>query len=102
MNNEFNNNLHEGFEAYKELSELLPQTVFEMDISGMLTFANKNGFKMFGHSEKDFKTGLNVLQMIIPEHRAAATERMKQVMSGIKSNGNEYTALRKDGTTFPV
>jgi PAS domain S-box-containing protein len=40
--------------------------------------------------------------MLVPEDRDRATANMRSVFIGKKSEGNEYTALRKDGSTFPV
>ncbi|MFO7445971.1 MAG: PAS domain S-box protein [Ignavibacteriaceae bacterium] len=87
---------------YKELAELLPQTVFEIDLQGNLTFGNKSGLKMFGYTMADFKKGLNVLNMIVPDERQKATEDIKAVIEKGKGFGSEYTALKRDGTTFSV
>ncbi|NIO07226.1 MAG: response regulator, partial [Deltaproteobacteria bacterium] len=41
-------------------------------------------------------------QMIVPEDRDRAKENIRRILSGEKLGGNEYQALRKDGSTFPV
>jgi len=87
---------------YRELADALPQIVFETDAIGNLTYVNKNAFKLFRYTQADFDKGVNALQMIIPEDRDRALENMQKVMSGIVLGGVEYTALRKDGTSFPV
>ena len=40
--------------------------------------------------------------MFIPEDRDRAKENIKRRLRGEKFGANEYTALRKDGSTFPV
>jgi PAS domain S-box-containing protein len=40
--------------------------------------------------------------MIIPKDRERAQDNVAQILKGEKSGINEYTALRKDGSTFPV
>ncbi len=40
--------------------------------------------------------------MIIPEEHDRALKNIQQIMDGTILEGMEYTALRKDGTTFPV
>lgn len=87
---------------YKDLAELLPQTVFEFDLNAKVTFANKAGFDAFGYTPEDFEKGLNVFQLIIPEDRERAKGNVEAAVSGIKQSNNEYTAVRKNGTTFPI
>ncbi len=96
------NALKSSEEKYRELSNSLPQIVFEADITGKITFANRNAFKAFGYDINDFEKGFNLLQMIAPDEREKAFENFKKFLSGVKSYGNEYTAIRKDGSTFPV
>ncbi|NIW14472.1 MAG: PAS domain S-box protein, partial [Candidatus Thorarchaeota archaeon] len=87
---------------YRELLDSLPQTVFEFDERGNFTFANRKGFEFFGYTPEDIEKGLNVLQMIVPEDRERAKKNIRSKLSGEKFCGNRYTALRKDGSTFPV
>lgn len=94
--------LRESEERFRELAELLPETIFEMDTSGHLTFVNQNAFVHFGFSKEDIERGLNGFEMISPEDRPRALENAKRVMRGEKIGLNEYLALRKDGSTFPV
>ena len=89
-------------ERFRELADLLPQTVYECDAEGALTFANRQGFKQFGYAEEDLATGLNIRQMIAPEDQASALQHFRATLHGAPSPGAEYTALRKDGTTFPA
>ncbi len=94
--------LRQSERKYKELADLLPETVVELDGRGNITFANRNAFNMFGYTQEDFDKGLNALQMLIPEDRNRAKENIGRVMSGEDLGVNEYTALRKDGSTFPI
>ncbi|HOI28683.1 MAG TPA: PAS domain S-box protein [Melioribacteraceae bacterium] len=87
---------------YKDLSELLPQSIFEVDISGNLTFANELAFSTFGYSKEDFSKNLSVIQMIAPSDREKAKRNLERVLRGDKSDTHEYSAMRKDGSTFPV
>ena len=87
---------------FRELADLLPETIFETDIQGNITFVNKVAFECFGYNEEDLNKGLNALEMIIPEERDKAKENIGQVMRGEKLGNIEYTAQRKDGSTIPV
>lgn len=94
--------LHESERKFRELSELLPQTIFEMDLLGRLTFVNKSAHSFFGYDSFEFANGLNALQMIVPEDRERAKINISKVFSKKDTSFNEYTAIRKDGSTFPV
>ena len=89
---------------FRELSELLPQIVYEIDTSGILTYMNRIAFDLFGYSREEFERGMNVIDMIAPKDRARAAESIKALCEGKTDEGmdREYLALRKDGSTFPV
>ena len=86
---------------YKELADLLPQTVFEMDTSGRFTFVNQHALSTFGYALEEFENGLTALQMVIPEQQGLAIENLKASLGG-EHFGHEYTMVRKNGSTFPA
>ena len=94
--------LRKSEKRFRELADLLPATVFEMNTEGDLKFANQIAFDFFGYTQNDFDKGLNCLQMLIPEDRDRARKNIQRVLSGKKLGGIEYTAQRKGSTTFPV
>ena len=94
--------LSESQKKYKELADSLPQVVFEIDETGNLIYINQNAFDIFKYTKDDFDKGLNVIQMIIPEDHDRAIKNMQGVLNGTKSDAVEYTAIRKDSTTFPI
>jgi PAS domain S-box-containing protein len=94
--------LRESEKRFRELSELLPEVIFETDNKGVLKFVNHAAYTRFGYSQEEFEAGLHALQMIAPEDRDRAKENIRKVMSGETLGSNEYNALTKDGTTFPM
>lgn len=94
--------LQESEARYRSLADSLPQIVFESDETGRLTFVNRNAFTLFGYSPEDLKKGLNAFDMLTEEDRGRAVEATKRVLNGEALYGIEYTARRKDGTTFPI
>jgi PAS domain S-box-containing protein len=94
--------LRESETRFRELVNLLPQIVFEMDERGNLTFVNSNAFDIFGFTQDDFDKGLTALQMLRPEDRNRGKENIGRVKKGEKPDSAEYMAQRKDGRTFPV
>lgn len=71
--------LSESEERFREMAELMPQTLFETDVTGKLTFVNRNAFDNFGYSQVDFNRGVNSLEMLIPGDRERAAENIMQI-----------------------
>jgi len=94
--------LKESEERFRELAELMPETVFEADLKGNLTFVNRKAFEHFGYIQDDFENGLNAFEMIVPEDRDRAIDNVRKILTGANIGLTEYTACRKDQSTFPV
>ena len=94
--------LRESEHRFKELSDLLPEAVFETDSKMRLTFTNRKAFNLFGFTEEDLKDGPCCLNMISPEDRGRALENIRKRMASFDNGSSEYRALRKDGSTFPI
>ncbi len=85
-----------------DLVQLLPQGVFETDAKGTITFANPAAFDLFGYVPEDLEQGITISDVIAPEDRIKAYMALQSILKGQKTEGSEYTGLRKDGTTFPI
>lgn len=94
--------LQESEKKYRELADSLPQIIFELEEKGYFTFANRKAFQATGYTQEDLDAGLHALQVFIPEDRKRVQQNIQRVLSGEELKGNEYTAMRKDGSTFPV
>lgn len=94
--------LRENEKRYRELADLLPQPVIEMDMSGHLSFANRALFAFSGYAPEDIEKGLNVYQMLVPDDRERAREITQRLAVGEEIKHVEYMAQRKDGSIFPV
>ncbi len=86
---------------FHDLANSLPQSVFEIDIEGNLTFLNRGGMEMLGYTAEEFEAGLSAFQMFPPDQHQRAAENMQLILGGEqKPQGNEYTITRKNGETF--
>ena len=94
--------LQESEEKYRQLADFLPEMVYESDKNGKILFANRCAFEVFDHTQEDFDKGLTIFEMVIPEDRGRVKQNFQMLLEEKKLIGNEYTALRKDHTTFPV
>lgn len=91
--------LKESRERFKALVDLLPQTVWETNREGFFTFINKYAKVEFGYDPEEVNGKLNFLDTVIPSERQVIIEKTeKDPIYG--AVGNEYTMLRKDGSTF--
>ncbi|MCK4280632.1 MAG: PAS domain-containing sensor histidine kinase [Candidatus Lokiarchaeota archaeon] len=90
--------LKESEEKYRELVELLPDIVAEINTKLEITYANSIAFVLFGYSQEDFNKGLKVIQMIAPEDLEKASKNMKEVFNGEIIEPTDYLLLKKDGT----
>ncbi len=87
---------------YQELADALPSGIFETDLAGHLVFANRTAYEWFGYEESDFRTGIAVTEFLSSEDGARASASFQRVMADVSASTGEYTARRKDGSTFPV
>ncbi len=94
--------LRESEKSHMELANSLPETVFELDLSGRVTFVNQAGLEKFGYTQEDLAQGLRILSMVAPWQRERASENLQRVLQLGESHSEEYLALRQDGAKFPV
>jgi PAS domain S-box-containing protein len=102
--NEAEQALNKSKLRFRELADLLPQIVYEADTAGNLTYVNRIAFERFGYTEDEFRQGLTVLQMVAPRDREREAAAFRDIVAGKKPAGppDEFQALKKDGSTFPV
>lgn len=94
--------LRESERKYRDLVELLPLSVFETDEKGNYAFANPAAFETFGYTTEDIKSGMNIMQVVIPEDQVRVMENFGRVIDGEKLGGMEYTVKKKDGSFHPI
>ncbi len=96
------NELKQSEKRFRDMARMMPEILFETDMQGTLTFVNQAAFEMTGFDVDDIEEGLNAFEMFIPEERDAAIKRFNRIIEQQKGLPREYTALKKDGTRFPV
>jgi two-component system, cell cycle sensor histidine kinase and response regulator CckA len=94
--------LRESEERFKDLSNMLPQPLWETDLEGNFTYANRAGYESFGYTRKDFEKGVSIADVIIPEDRERRLANFGKTLRGIEFENHEYTCLTKDGRKFPA
>ena len=96
------NALAESETNFRELVELLPQPLFEVDEKMKITFVNEKAYTLFGYTLDDVRKGLYIPEVVAPEDRNRIAGEIEGVARGAKPGRSEFTGLKKDGTTLPM
>jgi PAS domain S-box-containing protein len=90
---------------FQSLAEMLPQSIWECDDRGNVTFVNHRTYAMYGYDYEDVEKGMTIWQTIHPDDRQrvlddfirASTEEPREFPAF-----HEFMSIRKDGSTFPL
>jgi PAS domain S-box-containing protein len=83
---------------FRELAELLPQVIFEMDTEGNIRYVNKAGTEQFGITEQMIGQGVNIRRFITSYNIEQMQHGLAAVMAGASSPGEIYSLQRPGGT----
>lgn len=83
---------------FRELAELLPQVIFEMDMEGTMSYVNRAGFDIFDIDTESIRAGTNVRTYLIPEDHERMNHDLAQVAAGKKSTGEIYHLRTRSGS----
>ncbi len=86
-------NAEDSKKRYQELADMLPQSIFETDIAGNYTYANKAWFKTFKYSVADLKRGINLVETLISGNK-------NDILGNEKLEEATFIAVRKDNSQF--
>ena len=94
--------LHESEKRFRELVDLLPQSIYEFDLDGRILFANQSALRTFGYHQEDIDKGLNIRNLLAEEDHQRVRADIAQAYDLRRRTGIEYTARHRDGHHFPV
>lgn len=94
--------LRKSEQKFKELANSLPQMVFETDDRGYFTFVNQSALGYFGYAIEDIGKAVHITQVISPADHDRAKINFTAILEGASPGPSEYTALRRNGDTFPI
>ena len=90
---------------FQSLVEMLPQSIWECDDQGNVTYVNQRTYEMYGYDYEDVEKGMTLWQTIHPD------DRERVLGDFIRASGeepsefpafHEFMSIRKDGSTFPL
>ncbi|MBN2226617.1 MAG: PAS domain S-box protein [candidate division Zixibacteria bacterium] len=94
--------LGESEERYRELTNLLPQTVFEVDLDLHFTLTNKHGFEFSGYSQNDIDRGISVFDVVVKEDHQRLRDNLERLFKGESRDDHGYRMITRDGRIVPV
>ena len=109
--NKFELELKKSEQKYRELAEMLPLAVYELDANGGATYMNQTGLKLFG-IERETAKGKEAMSFFSHEESNLMRQKLQEEAERLLKNNEkvealaspaiEYTAQKSDGTKFPV
>ena len=95
--------LRKSEERFKQLAEVFPETIFEANMKGGVTYANEHGLKQFGLTQEDIANGINIFDLVSPLDRNVAMERIQTRIKDSHHSDKrylEYKAMKKMAASF--
>ena len=90
----------------RSLLESLSDMIFEADINGNITHANRITLKMLGYTQGDLKNGVNILDIIVSDEADRVKDSISRLTNAEATQEElgleEYTFQRADGSTLPI
>ncbi|MGM5487667.1 MAG: PAS domain S-box protein [Nanobdellota archaeon] len=86
---------------YRDLVELLPNAVFEINLHRQISFINRQGGDLFGYAPQEMQQ-LSIYKLFAPEERHRLDRNIHAHMRGQELGKREYLACKRDGSYFPV
>ena len=87
--------------VFEKFADLLPEMVYEVDLSGKILYANKHGLNFFGFTTKDIESGVYISE-IFPDSYKEMIKNLESLTSPGQISSNEYYARKKDGILVPI
>ena len=93
---------HESDRHVRELTESLPEMIFETDMAGNITFINHSGLREFGYTTEQVEKRMTLYDFVPSEKREGIREAIAQATISEPSKSIEFPGVRRDGSTFPA
>ena len=81
---------------FRDLAELLPQIIFEIDLDGRLLYVNRAGADIFGVTDEKIRAGSSVRDYVIPEDHERMQQGLAAILAGARSSGQIFSLRRAD------
>lgn len=86
---------------FENFADMLPEMIYEVDLSGNVIYGNIQALRFFGYSKQDLAAGIHISK-VFPENYPQMIENLRNLNSPDQISSNEYYATRKDGSPGPI
>lgn len=87
---------------FREMSDLLPDIIFETDAKQRITYVNQAGFAATGYDPSVLLRTARIADFLTDDQNAAAQQRFREMADGAGPVPTEYHLRRADGSLLPV
>lgn len=94
--------LKESEERYRTLVETSPDAVIVTDLEARVSMCNQRTAEMLGYDQVQEIVGKYIFSLLLPRDQKRAKADFKKYAKLPTAMNLEYTALRKNGSSFPV
>lgn len=82
---------------FRQMIDVIPETIYEMDTTGRVLFLNRAGFEKFSVTDEDLQRGFWPHELLIPEDRERAAAEIRRGGAGENVGPKEFTAVARNG-----
>jgi PAS domain S-box-containing protein len=93
--------LNKQGDVFEKFAEMLPEMIYEADLSGNILYGNHRGLDFFGYSKDDLAGGINISELF-PDNYQEMISNLKVLTLPEQTSSNEYRAKKKDGTVISI
>jgi PAS domain S-box-containing protein len=94
--------LEESRHRFKEIADLLPGIICELDMNFKVTYINQKGLATFGLTLDDFENGINAKEFFPPQFQSAFEKDLYNIFHGDYGNPVPYSLYHKNKSLVHV
>jgi PAS domain S-box-containing protein len=88
---------------YRELTEFLPEMICEVNLDGVLLYANQFALTKFGYTNEEVLSGaINIFNLFVQDEIPRVKINIENIIYHKSTRANEYNVKKKNGKVFPV
>jgi PAS domain S-box-containing protein len=87
--------------VFERFADMLPEMIYEVDLSGKIIFGNTKAQSFFGYTKEDLNKGM-LISDIFPDGYKKMIANLASLQTPEEVSSNEYFGRKKDGTLVPI
>jgi len=94
--------LRDSEARFRQMADLLPTVICEVNPAGRFAYFNQAGFKTFGYTPRDLQRGLTFKRIVAPGDHQRAASAIQRILQGHRLGPAEYRMITKDGRELTI